>query len=308
MIFYRIGVCVAAALLCFGFAPAQQQTQLAWAETLDAEPNAAIVTDAAIRARLAATGLPWRVRDKLSGIEMLLVPPGAFTVEASPSGADSTASQSPSREVTIAAAFYLGRTEVTQDEWVRSMRVNPSTFQRSAFQATADEKREKNIRAFMDRGYTRQEAGAKTEVVEVEAVDTSHWPVDSVSPADLHTFLSKNALLLPTEAQWEYACRATTTSERYGELDAVAWCGENASEHPHVVATKQANAFGFHDTLGNVWEWCSDRFAPAADSSEMHALRGGNWLSLPVTCRASSRIGGSTGRPAYGVRVARSPS
>ncbi len=287
--------------MSIGFARAQQQTPLAWAQTLEALPSAAVITDEAIRARIEATGLPWRVRDRASGIEMLLVPPGSCAVAAIASSGDAVAVAA--CEIKIAAPFYIGRTEITQAQWTHLMGNNPSAFQRGAIQALADEKREVKIKALMAGGYTRREASAQVASVEVEAIDTSNWPVDSLSPDEIQSFLRKNELRLPTEAEWEYACRATTTGERYGELDAVAWCGANASEHPHDVATKRANAFGLHDMLGNVWEWCSDSFI----AGESQALRGGNWLSLPVACRATARVGSAVGRPAYGVRVARNP-
>jgi formylglycine-generating enzyme required for sulfatase activity len=64
---------------------------------------------------------------------------------------------------------------------------------------------------------------------------------------------------LPTEAEWEYACRAGTMTSRYWELDKIAWYDENSNRYTtHLVGQKQANAWGLHDTLGNVWEWCYD--------------------------------------------------
>lgn len=293
-----LGVALA---MSVGFARAQQQTPLAWAQTLEASPSSAVITDEAIRGRIEATGLPWRVRDRASGIEMLLVPSGTCAVAAIASSGDAVAVAA--GEIKVAAPFYIGRTEITQAQWIHVMGNNPSAFQLSAIQALADEKRDVKIKAIMDGGYTRREASAQLGSGEVAAIDTSNWPVDSVSPEEIQSFLHKNELRLPTEAEWEFACRASTTSERYGDLDSVAWCGDNASEHPHDVATKRANAFGLHDMLGNVWEWCSDSFV----AGESQALRGGNWLSLPIACRATARVGSAVGRPAYGVRVARNP-
>lgn len=93
---------------------------------------------------------------------------------------------------------------------------------------------------------------------------------------------------LPTEAEWEYACRAGTSGVRYGELDDIAWHRANSGERLHDVATRSPNAWGFHDTLGNVWEWCWDRYDPAV-YGPYRVFRGGGAYDLPRGCRASCR-------------------
>lgn len=93
---------------------------------------------------------------------------------------------------------------------------------------------------------------------------------------------------LPTEAEWEHACRAGTTGPRHGALDDIAWYRANAGERPHDVATKQPNAWGLHDMLGNVWEWCWDLYDPAVYGT-YRVLRGGGWFDEPWSCRASVR-------------------
>ena len=119
---------------------------------------------------------------------------------------------------------------------------------------------------------------------------------EEVSWNDAQTFLQKlNALRpgldvgLPTEAQCEYACRAGTQEVRYGELEAVAWYDGNASDSTHPVGLKAPNAWGLHDILGNVWEWCqdySDDYQVVGDITEnplgpsrgvRRVLRGGSW-------------------------------
>ncbi|TDC67859.1 formylglycine-generating enzyme family protein [Micromonospora sp. KC606] len=93
---------------------------------------------------------------------------------------------------------------------------------------------------------------------------------------------------LPTEAEWEYACRAGTTGPRYGPLDEIAWHRGNSGEQPHPVGEKQPNAWGLHDMLGNIWEWCWDIYdAEVYDSYRV--LRGGGWFDQPWSCRASVR-------------------
>jgi sulfatase modifying factor 1 len=93
---------------------------------------------------------------------------------------------------------------------------------------------------------------------------------------------------LPTEAEWEYACRAGTTGPRYGELDAIAWHRGNSGERPHEVGTREPNSWGFHDMLGNVWDWCWDIY-DARVYGEYRVLRGGGWFDEKWSCRASVR-------------------
>jgi formylglycine-generating enzyme len=93
---------------------------------------------------------------------------------------------------------------------------------------------------------------------------------------------------LPTEAEWEHACRAGTSGPRYGPLDAVAWYRGNSGERPHDVGGKQPNAWGVHDMLGNVWEWCWDVYDAEVYGS-YRVLRGGGWFDEHWSCRASVR-------------------
>jgi formylglycine-generating enzyme required for sulfatase activity len=93
---------------------------------------------------------------------------------------------------------------------------------------------------------------------------------------------------LPTEAEWEHACRAGTTGPRYGSLDDIAWHRGNSHEQPHPVGAKQPNAWGLHDMLGNVWEWCWDIYDPEVYGG-YRVLRGGGWFDEPWSCRASVR-------------------
>ncbi|RZS34243.1 formylglycine-generating enzyme required for sulfatase activity [Herbihabitans rhizosphaerae] len=114
---------------------------------------------------------------------------------------------------------------------------------------------------------------------------------------------------LPTEAEWEHACRAGTTDARYGQLDDIAWHRRNSGERPHDVATRQPNAWGLHDMLGNVWEWCWDLYDPDVYGT-YRVLRGGGWFDEHWSCRASVR---RRSHPTLaiddvGFRVARSPS
>ncbi|MCE3554026.1 formylglycine-generating enzyme family protein [Pseudonocardia sp. RS11V-5] len=93
---------------------------------------------------------------------------------------------------------------------------------------------------------------------------------------------------LPTEAEWEFACRAGSTDVRPGELDEIAWYRGNSGGRPHEVGTRAPNAWGLHDTIGNVREWCWDRFDTRV-YGPYRVFRGGGWFDPPRACRASCR-------------------
>jgi formylglycine-generating enzyme required for sulfatase activity len=93
---------------------------------------------------------------------------------------------------------------------------------------------------------------------------------------------------LPTEAEWEHACRAATTAARYAPLDEIAWYRGNSLDRIHEVGGKQPNAWGLYDMLGNVWEWCWDVYDAEVYGS-YRVLRGGAWFDEQWSCRASVR-------------------
>ncbi|MQA94744.1 MAG: SUMF1/EgtB/PvdO family nonheme iron enzyme [Streptosporangiales bacterium] len=99
---------------------------------------------------------------------------------------------------------------------------------------------------------------------------------------------SADGYRLPTEAEWEHACRAGTTGPRYGELDAIAWYRGNADGRIHDVGGRRPNAWGLYDMLGNAWDWCWDLYAPEV-YGEYRVLRGGGWFDEHWSCRASVR-------------------
>ncbi|MFJ9078221.1 formylglycine-generating enzyme family protein [Streptomyces sp. NPDC102278] len=112
---------------------------------------------------------------------------------------------------------------------------------------------------------------------------------------------------LPTEAEWEHACRAGTTGPRYGQLDEVAWYQGNSDGRIHPVGGKQPNAWGLYDMLGNAWDWCWDLY-DAEVYGAYRVLRGGGWADEHWSCRASVR---RRSHPTFriedvGFRVARS--
>jgi formylglycine-generating enzyme required for sulfatase activity len=251
---------------------------LRWAEIMEAEPSAKVITSASFRSQIAATGMPWKVRDRKTGIELALVPPGKYQRGASSNDSQAYGDELPTHEVTISRAFYMGVTEVTQSEWSKVMGNRPSDFK------------------------------------------GDRLPVETVSWDDIQSFLQKSSgLRLPTEGEWEYACRAGTTVSRYGQLGDVAWHDINSNEQTHAVGGKRANAFGLHDMLGNVWEWCSDwkgEYSSAAQvdpqgpsTGGFRVLRGGSWLSNVRLCRASYRNDNAPADRSNGIgfRVARTP-
>ncbi|MFE9576855.1 formylglycine-generating enzyme family protein [Nocardia sp. NPDC006044] len=93
---------------------------------------------------------------------------------------------------------------------------------------------------------------------------------------------------LPTEAEWEHACRAGSTGPRYGELDEIAWYRGNSEGRMHEVGGKRPNAWGLYDMLGNTWDWCWDIY-DAEIYGSYRVLRGGGWFDEHWSCRASVR-------------------
>ena len=292
------------------------KTELVWADVLEQSPNPKVVTDADFLARIAATGLPWRVKDKSSGIEMLLVPPGKFVMGMSPGDTQAENYEKPAHEVTLTKPFYLGRTEVTQPQWVKVAGNNPSRFRSGS-------DRDSIIEKLMNEGLTKSEAEAKAAK---ESTNLALFPVENVSWNDCQKFCAKTKLRLPTEAEWEYACRAGVRKPTYGDLDDIAWVNENSSGTTHIVGKKIPNALGFYDMLGNVLEWCSDIFdigyykscedgvvdPKGASEGSVRVLRGGlcgDFTFSPFNCRSSMRIGYGPDTRSYslGFRVARTP-
>jgi len=207
-----------------------------------------------------------RAADLGKGIKLLLcgIPAGTFTMGCSESGWGDRR-----HEVTLTQPFWLGRTEVTQGQWDAMMesRSKPSFFK------------------------------------------GKELPVEQVSWNDAQEFcrkLNAKSLLpdgmqwaLPTEAQWEYACRAGATGEYAGNLDDMAWYDINSGGTTHEVGTKKANAWGLHDMHGNVWEWCADWYGdypagavtdPVGPGSGSNRVdRGGSWINGRYCCRFACR-------------------
>ena len=231
-------------------------------EILEFTPNPTVVTSETLRTAMIGTGLPWRVWDLGSGIEMVLIPPGSFLMGVSPGDSEARANESPTRVVTLTQAFYVTRTEITQLKWVAAMGSNPSFH-------TGDLNR----------------------------------PVERVNWNQTQDWCAKTGMRLLTEAEWEYACRAGTTTVRYAEdINAIAWWGflnGNSGAVTQPVGTRSPNSFGLYDTLGNVNEWVQDHYALYPEGAETDPVgpssgasrvsRGGGYDARPEHCRSSLR-------------------
>lgn len=205
------------------------------------------------------------------GMEFVLIPSGEF--EMGSNGGDSD--EVPVHEVTIKKAYYLGKYEVTQEQWVAVMGNNPS--------------------------YLKGDSN----------------PVERVSWNDVQEFVKKlnakegtDKYRLPSEAEWEYACRAGTTTEysfgnNESELEEYAWYIDNLEDKTNPVGQKKPNPWGLYDMYGNVWEWCQDRYhysyngAPTDGSawedgrSSRRVSRGGGWDGYASDRRSANRDNGN---------------
>lgn len=120
--------------------------------------------------------------------------------------------------------------------------------------------------------------------------------------------VASDGFRLPTEAEWEYACRAGTTGAHYGELAEIAWTALDDVDAAQPVGLKKPNAFGFYDMLGNTWEWCWDYLDPAR-YADYRVFRGGSWADPSWSVRASVRRGSAPDAAVEGtgLRLARGP-
>ena len=242
------------------------------------------------QAQAAAQRLEQQWQDCLrrAPLPLILVPAGSFQMGGYGIGAD----EQPVHEVRLTRRFGLGQTEVTQSQYEAVMGKNPSRFKGASLPV---------------------ERVSWSEAVTYCARLTARERAAGRLPAGFE-------YTLPTEAEWEYACRGGTTGGFSGNLDHLAWYQENSSGSPHPVGQKQPNAWGLYDMHGNVWEWCSDGYGAypsvtvtdpcGANNTAFRVLRGGGWRDLARNCRSALR-GRATPRTSgdfLGFRVAlRSP-
>ena len=224
------------------------------------------------------------------GIEMVLIPAGSFKMGRDPNFEDGSGDETPQHSVKISRPFYMGKTEVTQEQWVRVMGTNPSVF----------------------KGRTNP-------------VENVSWEDVQTFIARLNEKEGTKAYRLPTEAEWEYAARAGGTGkycfgDDEGELGAYAWYDDNSGEKTHPVGQLKANTWGLYDVHGNVWEWTQDWYSdsyyassPGTDpvgptSGSDRVWRGGSWDDSAYRARAASRSSNTPGVRSYylGFRLSRS--
>lgn len=274
-------------------------------DVLIQEVDSRVVIEAKFLEGIKATGLPWRIRHKQTGIVLLLVPPGKFVMGMSQGDIDAGKSELPAHEVTLSRPFYLGETVVTQREWCSIIDQNPSRFPKRKVFAKE---------LLVSKGLTAEEAGVRLTPVDIDLL-----PVECVSWDAAKEFLQRANLQLPSEAQWEYACRAGDRTVRYGQIQDIAWYQSNSKKSTQLVCKKKPNQMGFYDMLGNVFEWCEDYFSelyyrenitnstdPTGPTrGKERVLRGGSWDYSKADCRASARLGFSQEfrLPSVGFRV-----
>jgi formylglycine-generating enzyme required for sulfatase activity len=232
-------------------------------------PKGCIAAPGAAPEPYTNTGCAKEVIHEKTGIEMVFIPAGEFMMGSPENGELRSPDEGPQHKVKITKPFYLGKYEVTQAQWQQVMGKNPSRFKGS-----------------------------------------ERLPVETASWDDCQEFVKKVSAMgqrvcrLPTEAEWEYACRAGTTTRFYsgdddGSLVRIAWYHGNSGNKTHEVGGKTANAFGLYDMSGNVWEWCSDWHGAYANAEENDPVgpgggiarvrRGGGWGDGPKSCRSAVR-------------------
>lgn len=200
-----------------------------------------------------------------SGIKFSWIPAGTFEMGSPASEERRSDDEGPQHKVTISKGFWLGKTEVTNSQW-------------SAVMADGKPK-------------AGEEQRPKGDV----SWDNCQEFCKKLSVAEARVFR------LPTEAEWEYACRAGSTGTAYGTPGEIAWTHENSGDAPHDVGGKAPNEWGLQDMLGNVSEWCSDPYkgdyyqeSPATDptgpaSGDNRIHRGGTYSLMALVCRAADR-------------------
>jgi formylglycine-generating enzyme required for sulfatase activity len=224
----------------------------------------------AVKARMATGGAFQAGEQLVLGLAVRWIPAGRFTV-GSPGSEERRSSDETQHEVVLSQGFFMAETECTQWQWEKVMGGNPSHFK-----------------------------GSERPVEKVSWDDAVEYCRKLTVKQRGEGMLAEGwKWRLPTEAEWEYAVRAGTTGARHGELDAIAWHSGNSDSVTHAVGGKQANAWGLHDMMGNVWEWCSDWYGDyptgsvtdpsGRGSGSFRVDRGGGWDCDARSARSAFR-------------------
>ena len=210
---------------------------------------------------------------------LVWIPPGTFTMGSPSTEVDRTSIEGPQTQVTISQGFWMSKYETTQEEYLGVMGSNPSSF-------IGDSKR---------------------PVERVRWIDaTDYCGKLTVRELAAGRLPSGYKYRLPTEAEWEYACRAGTTTRfgygddaGYTQLGSYAWYDSNSGSTTHAVGVKKPNAWGLYDMHGNVWEWCLDRWSESLPGGSVTDPRGPTTGSFRVLRGGGWRDYGGYGRSAY---------
>jgi formylglycine-generating enzyme required for sulfatase activity len=244
-----------------------------------------------------ASGLPHEIRHKVTGIHLVLCPAGSFMM-GSPANEKDRGKDETQHKVTLSRPFYMGKYEVTVgqfEKFVKAKRFKTEAEAGDGGYVYADGKWQSRADASWKKPYFSQGEG--------NPVVLSSWN-------DARKFCEWSGLSLPSEAEWEYACRAGTQSRFFsGEADnklgEYAWYSENSGvgqeQGTHPVGQKKPNDWGLYDMHGNVWEWCQDWYGeypkgsvtntnPVGPTSGVsRVIRGGGWGSSAGICRSAIR-------------------
>jgi formylglycine-generating enzyme required for sulfatase activity len=232
-------------------------------------------------------------------MEFLYIKAGVFTMGSTQAPTEGwQRDERPPHKVELTRGFYLGKYEVTRGQF--------AAFVRGTGYKTDAEKVGK-AHCWIDGGW-REVEGASWQNPKPFAQTDDH-PAVCISWNDAEAFCkwlagrSRKGVRLPTEAEWEYACRAGTTARwSFGDEEAKfgdhGWCRNNSGMQTHPVGQKKPNPWGLFDMHGNVWEWVQDWHGPyggdardpegPAGGSE-RCLRGGDWYDYPIDCRSAFR-------------------
>jgi len=218
------------------------------------------------------------------GVELVLVfcPPGSFVMGGVPApGCGESEFFTIPHAVTLTKGFWIGKYPVTQEQFEALIGLNPS------------ERKDPQL-----------------------PVTDVNWKMCVWFARKANEFLSMPCFRLPTEAEWEYACRATTTGDvsGNGDINDMGWYAGNSERRVRPVGEKNPNHWGLHDMQGEVMEWCQDGYQrypethvtdPISSPHEyQHVLRGGCFNSTASRCLSYSRIAGSSPAPGIGFRIA----